>query len=329
MNTATIKIVKEIYRNMQRNMIEQHDNGARMTGERGTVDLVTPKGTPSVRELCGYVRASDGSIIFDDVEMDEAPVNAKALAMMGRTNPTALFIDGSDALFAGHDFVYSVPLRLPLVRQHGKGHNIMLEAETARIIGLMAQLAEAQLTVASGTMDGENLLIDITAMTREDGTFKLRIETPILFGPWADFTELIKTLMGGADLVVQPRVRSLKSALNKVVAEVTPSRGDRSRAFAELILKDGEMAVRPLVPTTSDDDTLPAFHTEALPVKIDGCAGSSDANYQFFPAQLMHTAMEMFDVSGVATMALGSRIGEPIVLWNDNARFAIRTAGRV
>ena len=330
MTNNNIKILREIYKAMQRNIIKQHDNGARMTGERGIVDLVLPAGTPTPRELVGYIQVGDGSILLDDVEMDPVTADTRALAAMSGVKPTALFVDGNDAIFAGAGFAYSVPMKIPLVREHGKGHNMMLEPETAQILGFMAQLGEVQFSMAAGTMDGENLLIDVVAMTREDGTFKARIETPIMFGPWTDFGELIRTLMGGTSVIVQPRIRSLKATLKKAADAVTPPRGDRSVAHAELILGDGEMKIRPLERIDSENNVYEYNdHREPLPVKVDGFSGSSGEHYQFFPPMLMHSALEMFDDGEAVTMSVGALIGEPIVLWKDDVRFAIRTGKRV
>lgn len=330
MTSNNIKILREIYRAMQRNIIKQHDNGARMTGERGIVDLVVPAGTPLPRDLVGYVNGGDGSILLEDVETDPVSTDTRALAAMSGVKPAALFIDGNDAIFAGAGFVYSLPMKIAIVREHGKGHNMMLEPETAQILGLMAQLGEVQFSMAAGTMDGENLLIDITAMTREDGTFKARIETPIMFGPWTDFGELIRTLMGGASAVVQPRVRALRATLKKVADAVTLPRGDRSVAHAELILGDGEMKIRPLERIDSENNVYEYNdHREPLPVKVDVFSGSAGEHYQFFPPMLMHSALEMFDDGEPVTMSVGALIGEPIVLWKDNVRFAIRTGKRV
>lgn len=330
MTPANTKLLKEIYKLMQRNVIRQHDNGARMVGERGSLDLVIPAGCPYPRELIGYVNGGDGSILLEDFESDPVTVDGRSLVIVADSGPVCLFIDGNDAIFAGQQFVYSVPMKIPLVRERGKGNSLMLECEAARIIGLLAQLGTLQFSMSSGTIDGENLLIDIKART-DNEAFHARIEVPLVFGPWTDFAELIQTLMGGSALVAQPRIRSLKSALKKAVDAVTVPRGNRSIALAELILKDGEMKVRPLVPATNEgvagggpifDDCL-----DPIEVKVDGMAGSNKPMFQFFSPMLMHTALEMFDGQN-ATISVGSQIGEPIVLWKDDVRFAIRTGKR-
>ena len=66
-----------------------------------------------------------------------------------------------------------------------------------------------------------------------------------------------------------------------------------------------------------------------MPVKVDVFSGSAGEHYQFFPPMLMHSALEMFDDGEPVTMSVGALIGEPIVLWKDNVRFAIRTGKRV
>lgn len=324
------KILRQIYLTMQKNKITGAPNGVRMTGETGSLELVTPEGVTSPREVCGYMAQDSESILLEEFESDTAKVDRLLLSVVADTPVRSMFLDGADAMFAGAEFVYSIPLPMPLVRQHGKGHNMMLDAESARIVGLLAQIGGLGFEMSTGTMDGENLLIDIKAKS-EDGLFHARFESPIIFAPWADFTELVQTLMGNPSVIVKPRIRSLKATLRKATDIVTPSRGDRSLAYAELIVKDGGMKVRPLSRTGSEDETYEYDdHRDPIEVKVDGFSGSDSGHYQFFPATVMSAALEIFGDDPTATLSVGSRIGDPILFMrDDNVGFAVRTGKRV
>ena len=323
------KTLRQIYLTMQRNKITDCPNGARMVGEAGSLELVVPDTVIQPRAVCGYIAHDDQPILLEDFECDESGVDRNLIGIVGDTRAMAMFLDGTDAMFAGPDFVYSIPLAAPLVKQHGRGHNMMMESESARIIGLMAQLGELGFSLSTGTTDGENLLVDVRAKS-EDGMFHARFESPIIFAPWTDFTELVQTLMGNPSVVVRPRIKSLRTALRKATDAVTQSRGDRSIAYAELIVKGGELKVRPLERVDSAGEVYEYDdHRDPLEVKVDGFSGSADGHYQFFPAMLMASALEIFGDEPTATVSVGPRIGDPIVLMKDSIGFAVRTGKRV
>lgn len=326
------KRLKEIYKVLNRGRMRRYDNGVKAESNFGILDFVVPKGVPNASVYIGYIQHADGSIPLEDMELEPINTDRALMALVADLEPydvEYLLLDGTEATVIGHTFVYSFPFVSKSIREWGKGQKLCLRGRTAAALAMLVAAAHENrlpLTIGVGSEDSENFVIDVAAK-HDLGLLHMRLEQPILFAPWTDFDELITTLMGQVSVVVQPRLRSLRAALNKAIEKSREADKERGNAMFELLLEEGSLNVRALqregYEDKYNDDELP------IPVKIDGYSGASAPRYQFALAGLLHEATEIFGKSESGIMAVGELIGDPIVLWTDDARFAIRTAERV
>lgn len=326
------KRLKQTYKILNRGKLRRYDNGVKAENPAGTLDFVVPKGVPDASVYVGYVPHSDGSIPLDDLELEAIQTDRHSLALVADLDPydvEYMLLDGTEATVIGQTFVYTFPFVSKSIREWGKGQKLCVRGRMVlAMASLVAGATETSLplSIGIGCMDGENFTLAVS-VKHELGLMEMRIEQPILFAPWTDFDELVTTLMGQVSVVAQPRMRSLRAALNKSVDKSKEADKERGNAMCELLFEDGNMSVRPVLRVgyedTYNDDETP------IPIKLDGYSGTSAPRYQFALSGLLHAATEIFEGQETAIMAVGELIGDPIVLWTDNARFAIRTAERV
>jgi hypothetical protein len=317
--------------------MSQYDNGASSEGDDHRFDVAAHGAILNVRETLGYIRYQDGQLLTDEVELDPVRIDPTKLEVLAESQPYAdkgggLFLNGKDALMATQHFACLFPMGIPVIRELGKGQWIRVNQSVARAMGQLcavSRIAGRALTITAGSMDGgETLMLDISmGRLGEEDHFHARLEQPIIFAPWIDFERAMRRFMTPPSVMAMTPLRSINAALNKSIAMAKRQRGDTSALVSELVFEDGELSVRP-VPTVSGG--FYAGGGEPLPVKLVGYSGSSGYHSQFFRTGLLKQAFEIYgDGIDTATLHIGARPGDPIVLMHEDTFFAVGTAGVV
>ena len=329
------KQMGDVAKIMSSQKLMRFDNGARCESTGWQLDLTFPLTTLNLREVVGYIRSGDGSIVLDELEMDPVAIDREHLAILaGLADSTArndahLFLDGKDALFVSGvlPYSYSFPMRVPLIKQMSKGHRIMLDGPVAFAFAGLAKasiIADVPLRMAVGTNDGgETMFLDMEmGHAGDEEHFHARLEQPVVFAPWIDFTKAMSQFMGDMAVVAQVPLRSLRAALNKSEEIAHQERGDKPGLFSEMMFEDGRMAIRP-IPKNGHS----GYHDkkEPIPVKVDGVSSDLTITQRYFTTRVLKEALGIFK-GDAASLSVSAKEGSPILLWADDVYFAVRTA---
>lgn len=325
--------------------LREYTNGVISGNEDVTCKLVLAPGHDSPRDMLGYMPSSKLPIDTDGYELQPVTGSGvKKLASMvemipfiERADGNGLYLDGEDMIVRGSRVAVMETLRLDGLRELGRGEKVRIDPGIARVLIRLAAAADAGGCVPElfwGVPDGETFVLDMRMPHSEAGDmgFLFRIEQPLVFAPWIDFTEVVVDLMGPTDIMLSAYRSSLRTALTKAEkATYTKYDKDKENYMAELILNAGSMSVRPLMRDERGVEEGVAGYIDNLdpyPIKLQSYAGTKSPTFQFVATKLLRAATELIDTDAV-NMNMGHLIGSSMLLWNDDTRIAIRTAERM